>query len=272
MTASSTQADPDALGFTQRGALPEAALDGDPRTAWRSAAFASDAPWWQAGPRASPRDLGAVTVRVGNAGDEVLVVSTPDWESSRCASRPGSPGRSRCRTPRPRSPCQTCPSGRATCSSSPRSTSASTWFAAWCCPRRRTAWGRPTRSSCAASTTAGAGAYGSRTSSGVRRTRLARLEEARDVRRRFMSPASDVGAPVRMLVSPDPGPELDEVILRRSAGVGHRHVRRRGRSASEAGGRGGRRHRHYVDRRRSATLNPELRLSWLGQRTVTASA
>ena len=55
VTASSTQADPDSLGFTQRGALPEAALDGDPRTAWRSAAFASDAPWWSAGPRLAAR-------------------------------------------------------------------------------------------------------------------------------------------------------------------------------------------------------------------------
>ena len=92
-------------------------------------------------------------------------------------------------------------------------------------------------------------------------------EEARDVRRRFVSPASDV-ARVRMLVSPDPGPELDKVILEdqplsvtaTSAGVDDPRARPVAAVDGDTG---------TTWTASSAALNPELRLSWLGQRTVT---
>ena len=86
VTASSTQADPDALGFTRRGALPEAAVDGDPDR-WRSAAFAAT-PSGGARPRLAARSRRGHR-RVGNAGDEVLVVSLPTGSQRTAAVRAG---------------------------------------------------------------------------------------------------------------------------------------------------------------------------------------
>ena len=242
-------------------------LDGDPRTAWRSAAFASDAPWWRLD-LGSPRELGAVTVRVGNAGDELLVVSTPDWESEPLRFAPGE------------SRSVEVPDTTSSVTVSDVSERSGNVLELaevdvgidvvrrLVLPVTPDAWGTPDaivlrrlddrRSGCV------------RLEDVVRCAahKAGSPEEARDVRRRFVSPASDE-APVRLLVSPDPGPELDKHHSRRISRCRSPPrpqawtIRERGRwprwTATPA----------RRGRRRSAALNPELRLSWLGQRTVT---
>lgn len=88
VTASSSQAAAGALGGAQRGAMPEAAVDGDPDTGWRSAAFTNEAHRWSVD-FDQPRALGPVSVQVGNAGNEILTVSTPDWTSEPLRFDPG---------------------------------------------------------------------------------------------------------------------------------------------------------------------------------------
>ena len=124
VTASSTQADPDSLGFTQTGRPARG------RLGRRS----TDTPGGRLRSPPTPRGGAWTSARRANWVRSPCVSATRATSSwwcplltgnrSRCASRPGSPGRSRCRAPRPPSPCQTCPRGRGTCSSLRRSTSA----------------------------------------------------------------------------------------------------------------------------------------------------
>lgn len=266
VTASSTQADPDALGLTRRGTLPEAAVDGDPDTSWRSATMAPGAQWWRI-ELEEPRVVGRVTVRVGEAGDEVLMVSTPDWESeplrfeageSRSVEVPGE-------------------TSSVTVSDVSERTGNDLALAEvdvgrevvrrLVVPPTPPEWGRPeavvlrrlsdNRRGCA------------RVDDVVRCAahKAGSQEEPRDVHRRFTTGAA-AGAPVRLLVSPDPGPDLDDVILQdqpvritaSSVGVDDP---RAGAVAAVDGDAG------TTWSAALGELNPELRISWLGRRTVT---
>jgi arabinofuranan 3-O-arabinosyltransferase len=80
VTAASSQAEAGSLGGARRGLLPEGAVDGDPTTRWRSSAFSDEPQWWRIDFEA-PRELGRVSVTVGEAGNEILTVSTPGWTS-----------------------------------------------------------------------------------------------------------------------------------------------------------------------------------------------
>lgn len=88
VTASSSQSDAGALGGAQRGSLPEAAIDDDRTTSWRSAAFSDEAQWWRVD-FGEPREPGRVSVTVGSAGNEILTVSTPGWTSEPLRFEPG---------------------------------------------------------------------------------------------------------------------------------------------------------------------------------------
>ena len=85
--ASSSQSDANAPGAVQPGALPYAALDGDPTTAWQAGALTAGGRWWELD-LGEPRQLGQVSITVSGDGNEELQVVTDDWESPPLAFRP----------------------------------------------------------------------------------------------------------------------------------------------------------------------------------------
>ena len=80
VSASSSQADANALGAIQPGAMPYAALDGDLETSWVSGPGSVLGHWWQV-ELTEPRNLGRTAITVGGQGREVLQVITDDWLS-----------------------------------------------------------------------------------------------------------------------------------------------------------------------------------------------
>jgi arabinofuranan 3-O-arabinosyltransferase len=64
IAASSSLSDASTSGIAQRGALPFAALDGEPSTAWQSQFVFGDAPWWQVDFEGA-RSVGAVSITAG---------------------------------------------------------------------------------------------------------------------------------------------------------------------------------------------------------------
>jgi arabinofuranan 3-O-arabinosyltransferase len=266
VTASSAQSDPDALGFTRRGTMPEAALDGDPRTSWRSAAFSPGQQWWRV-TFEEPRAVGTMTVRVGNAGDETLEISTPDWTSEPLTFDPGE------------SRSVTVPGLTRSVTVSDVSQRAGNELELTevdvgvpvvrrlVMPATPAAWGQPDaivvrrlgdrRTGCA------------RVESVIRcaAEKAASQEETRDVRRRFSLPAGEE-VPARLLVRPRAGRSLDDLILQ------DQPVRITSSSVAVDDPRAGA--VATVDGDDATTwtaavgeLNPELRLSWLGKRSVT---
>lgn len=87
LRASSSQSDASALGAVQPGRLPYAALDGDPTTAWQAGAATEGGRWWELD-LGAPRELGQLSITVGDEGNEELRVVTDDWESPPLVFRP----------------------------------------------------------------------------------------------------------------------------------------------------------------------------------------
>jgi arabinofuranan 3-O-arabinosyltransferase len=87
VSASSSQSDANAYGAVQPGAMPYAALDGDPTTAWQAGAWTSGGRWWQLD-LGAPRAVGQVSITVGGDGNEELQLVTDDWESPPLLFRP----------------------------------------------------------------------------------------------------------------------------------------------------------------------------------------
>ncbi|UUZ58850.1 discoidin domain-containing protein [Nocardioides sp. B-3] len=81
VSATTSRSNPSSLGGSEPGAMPYAAIDGDPNTAWISAPY-PDAPqsrWVDFGASRGTREI-AVTPGPGT-GAEQLRLSTPSWES-----------------------------------------------------------------------------------------------------------------------------------------------------------------------------------------------
>jgi arabinofuranan 3-O-arabinosyltransferase len=266
VTASSSQADPGTLGVTQRGTLPSAAVDGDPETGWRSAALAPGEHWWRID-LDEPKDVGTVAIRVGDEGDELLTLSTPDWESVPLRFAPGE--RRSLRVPGPTS------SLTITDVSERMNNTleiAEVEFGQevvrrLVLPEPLRHWGGPdvvvlrrlgdSRRGCAVLEEVVRCAAG----------KAASAEEARDVHRQFAYP-SDENVAARLLARPRPGAALDDVILRgqpirvaaSSAGIDDP------RAGAVAAIDGDANTTWVAD---AGEINPELRLSWLGRKTVT---
>ena len=79
VTASVSQSDVDAGGAIEPADLPYAAIDGFAGSAWRSGRT-EDPAWWRVD-LDTPRELGKVTITVGERTDEVLAVSSGEWSS-----------------------------------------------------------------------------------------------------------------------------------------------------------------------------------------------
>lgn len=79
VTASVSQSDVDAGGAIEPADMPYAAIDGFAGSAWRSGRT-EDPAWWRVDLDV-PRELGTVTITVGDRSDEVLAVSTGQWSS-----------------------------------------------------------------------------------------------------------------------------------------------------------------------------------------------
>jgi arabinofuranan 3-O-arabinosyltransferase len=79
VTASVSQSDVDAGGAIEPADMPYAAVDGFVGSAWRSART-EDPAWWRVD-FGTPRELGKVTITVGDRSDEVLTVSAGEWSS-----------------------------------------------------------------------------------------------------------------------------------------------------------------------------------------------
>ncbi len=98
--ASSSQSDANASGPVVAGTMPFAAVDGDLESRWVSAPGSVLGHWWQLDLEA-PRYLGRTSITVGGEGREVLQVSTDDWTSALLTFEPGDtrritvPGRTR---------------------------------------------------------------------------------------------------------------------------------------------------------------------------------
>ena len=88
VTASSSQSDADAPGAVEPGAMPYAAIDDDPGSSWVSGPGSVLGHWWQLDLEA-PRYLGRTSITVGDQGREVLQVSTDDWTSPLLTFEPG---------------------------------------------------------------------------------------------------------------------------------------------------------------------------------------
>jgi arabinofuranan 3-O-arabinosyltransferase len=265
VTASSTQSDPDALGATRRGTYPAAAVDGDPATVWRSGAFATGRQWWRVRLE-EPRSLGTVSVRVGAEGEELLEVSTPEWTSEPLRFAPGEtrsvtvPGETTSLT-------VTDVSGR----SGNELELAEVGIGVdvvrrLVLPETPASWGAPDT---VVLRRISDGRTGCATLDDVVRCavdKAASQEEAHDVHRRFSSNTA-TEMPARLWVSPRAGAALDEVVLQRqparitasSTGVDDP---RAGAVAAVDG--------DTATTWTAATdeLNPELEVSWLGERSV----
>ena len=68
--------------------MPYAAIDGDPTSSWVSGPGSVLGHWWQVDLE-TPRSLGRTSITVGDAGREVLQVSTDDWTSPLLTFEPG---------------------------------------------------------------------------------------------------------------------------------------------------------------------------------------
>lgn len=266
VTASSSQADPRALGATERGTLPTAAVDGDRDTSWRSSALAPGDQWWRID-LDEPRAVGTVTIRVGDAGDELLTLSAPGWESEPLRFAPGEARAIRV----------------------PGTTSSLTVtdvservnnivelaevelgqevVRRLVLPQPLEEWGPPdvvvlrrlgdNRRGCAV------------VEDTVRcaASKAASEEEPRDVHRRFTYPSQEE-LPARLLVRPRQGTALDDLVLQDQA------IRVVASSTGVDDTRAGAVAAIDGDPATTWTadvgqINPELRLSWLGRETVT---
>ncbi len=266
VTASSSQSDPGALGRAERGQLPEAAVDGDPRTSWRSAALTADAHWWRIDLE-EPRALGTVSVRAGSTGSQLVELSTPDWTSEPLRFDPGElrsivvPGESASLT-------ITDVSGRQRNQLEIAEVDIGREVVRrLVLPETPESWGTP---DAVVLRRLGDGRHGcARVEDEIRCAahKAVSEEEPRDIHRSFVS-RTNRGMPARLSVTPAPGDALDDVILRgqpvavdaSSAGVDDP---RAGAVAA-------------IDGDAATTwlasldeLNPELQVSWLGTKTVT---
>lgn len=88
VTASSSQSDANASGAVVAGVMPYAAIDGDPESAWLSGPGSVLGHWWQLDLE-EPQYLGRTSITVGGQGREVLQVSTDDWTSPLLTFDPG---------------------------------------------------------------------------------------------------------------------------------------------------------------------------------------